>query len=232
MARTPALDADIQCLEPTSLRELSEQPEPGPTRVLLVEDNPGDVRLLTLALAEDADAHFDLVEASRLSQAFDRLDRGDVELVLLDLTLPDGHGLDTFHRTHERAPDVAIVVLTGLDDESVAVRAVRDGAQDYLVKGQVSGQLLARSMRYAIERKRLALERERLIADLRKALDEIKTLSGMLPICASCKKIRDDKGYWNQIETYIRERSEAEFSHGICPDCLGELYPEQRTVYG
>ncbi|MGE5700749.1 MAG: hypothetical protein ACM31N_11890 [Deltaproteobacteria bacterium] len=68
--------------------------------------------------------------------------------------------------------------------------------------------------------------RELLIGELRDALARVKTLSGLLPICASCKKIRDDKGYWNQIETYIKERSEAEFSHSICPECRKKLYPE------
>ena len=76
------------------------------------------------------------------------------------------------------------------------------------------------------EQKRAEAEKEKLIVQLQKALSEIKQLSGLLPICASCKKIRDDKGYWNQIEIYIRDRSEAEFSHGICPDCFKKLYPD------
>lgn len=69
-------------------------------------------------------------------------------------------------------------------------------------------------------------EQGKLIQELRRALSEVKTLRGFLPICASCKKIRDDKGYWNQIESYIRDRSEAEFSHSICPECVEKLYPE------
>ncbi len=69
-------------------------------------------------------------------------------------------------------------------------------------------------------------ERERMIGELQSALAEVKTLSGLLPICASCKKIRDDKGYWNQIESYIAKHSDAEFSHSICPDCAKKLYPE------
>lgn len=69
-------------------------------------------------------------------------------------------------------------------------------------------------------------EREKLIVELKQALDEIKTLKGFLPICAACKKIRDDKGYWQQIEVYISDHSEAEFSHGMCPDCAREYYPE------
>jgi hypothetical protein len=68
--------------------------------------------------------------------------------------------------------------------------------------------------------------RKALIQELQTAIGEIKTLSGLLPICASCKKIRDDKGYWNQIEVFIRDHSDAEFSHGICPDCIQQLYPE------
>ena len=76
------------------------------------------------------------------------------------------------------------------------------------------------------ERKRVENERERLIHELQEALAEVKTLSGLLPICSSCKKIRDDKGYWNQIESYISKYSEAEFSHGICPECAKKLYPE------
>jgi PAS domain S-box-containing protein len=76
------------------------------------------------------------------------------------------------------------------------------------------------------ERKQAEEEREKLILQLQKALDEVKQLSGLLPICASCKKIRDDKGYWNQIESYIYDHSEAEFSHSICPECFKKLYPE------
>ena len=76
------------------------------------------------------------------------------------------------------------------------------------------------------DRKRVEKERIQLIRDLQDSLAKIKTLSGMLPICASCKKIRDDKGYWNQIETYIGKHSEAEFSHGICPECAKKLYPD------
>ncbi|TAN43921.1 MAG: PAS domain S-box protein [Nitrospirae bacterium] len=76
------------------------------------------------------------------------------------------------------------------------------------------------------ERKRLEQEREKLIHELKSAVDEVKTLSGLLPICSSCKKIRDDKGYWNQIEVYIRKHSEAEFTHSICPECAKKIYPE------
>ncbi len=76
------------------------------------------------------------------------------------------------------------------------------------------------------ERKRAEEERDKLIRELETAIDNVKELSGMLPICASCKKVRDDEGYWHQIETYIKKHSEAEFSHSICPDCVEKLYPD------
>ena len=76
------------------------------------------------------------------------------------------------------------------------------------------------------DRKRAEQEREKLITDLQEALAQVKTLSGMLPICSSCKQIRDDKGYWNKIETFIRDHSEADFTHSICPECAKKLYPE------
>jgi PAS domain S-box-containing protein len=81
-------------------------------------------------------------------------------------------------------------------------------------------------IRDVTERTKAAAERERLIGELRDALSKVKTLSGFIPICGSCKKIRDDKGYWNQIESYVSDHSDAEFSHGICPDCMVKLYPE------
>jgi hypothetical protein len=76
------------------------------------------------------------------------------------------------------------------------------------------------------ERKRAEEEREKLIVELQEALAKVKTLHGLIPICASCKKIRDDQGYWTQVEVYIKEHSEAEFSHGVCPDCMEKLYSE------
>jgi signal transduction histidine kinase len=143
---------------------------PTPIRVLLIEDNPGDARLIKEMLhdAGGARAAVEFGHADDLAAGLERLAQADSDVVLLDMTLPDSHGLETFTRVHARAPDVAIVVLSGLDDESLAVRAVQEGAQDYLVKGQVDGAGLLRSMRYAIERQRL----EALRRDLERQRDE------------------------------------------------------------
>src|SRR5579864_5418605 len=130
-------------------------------RVLLVEDNPGDARLLVELLRETEAGRLKLEQVDRLNTALERLSRERFDLVLLDLSLPDEQGLNTLVRAHACAPKVPIVVLTGLDDEGLAVKAVRAGAQDYLVKGRVDGDLLVRSIRYATERGRAmeALER-------------------------------------------------------------------------
>jgi PAS domain S-box-containing protein len=122
--------------------------------VLLVEDNPGDARLMREAVREAEGSHIHLVHVDTLAKALARLDQDRFDVVMLDLSLPDAEGLTTLVRTHAHAPSVPIVVLTGLDDEGLAIRAVREGAQDYLVKGQVTGQLVVRAMRYATERKR------------------------------------------------------------------------------
>ncbi len=130
-------------------------------RVLLVEDNPGDARLFTELVRDTGAGQWKMVHVDRLSAALDRLNRETFDVMLLDLSLPDADGLDTLIRAHTEAPKIPIVVLTGHDDEALAVRAVRAGAQDYLVKGRMDGDLLVRSIRYASERGRAleALER-------------------------------------------------------------------------
>jgi PAS domain S-box-containing protein len=130
-------------------------------RILLVEDNPGDARLFLELVRETGAGRLKLEHVERLDTALEKLSSEPFDIVLLDLSLPDEQGLATLVRTHAHAPKVPIVVLTGLDDEALAVKAVRAGAQDYLVKGNVDGDLLVRSVRYASERGRAleALER-------------------------------------------------------------------------
>jgi DNA-binding response OmpR family regulator len=189
-----------------------------PTFVLLIEDDPDDAVLIQRYLFNAMNVPYEVHYVDRLGKGLERLLEGNIDVVLLDLGLPDDQGgLSAFEKVHAQAPDVPIIVLTGHDDDGWAIESVQKGAQDYLVKGQISGGLLVRSLRYAIER-------QKLLTQLEHSTKEIKTLKGFLPICASCKKIRDDKGYWTRIETYISERSEAEFSHGLCPECVTRLY--------
>jgi two-component system, cell cycle sensor histidine kinase and response regulator CckA len=127
-----------------------------PIKILLVEDNPGDALLLQETLSDIDFVELEWNHADRLSNALDRLQSENFDVILLDLMLPDSQGLDTFIHIHKQAPFIPIVVLTGMANETLALRAMQAGAQDYLVKGQVSGSdLLMRSIRYAIERKRI-----------------------------------------------------------------------------
>jgi len=195
-------------------------------KVLLVEDNPGDARLIEENLRDNSDQDFELTLAEDMEGASELLGNNEYDIILLDLSLPDSTGLDTVKRTFNQAPTTPIVVLTGLNDESLGLQAVREGAQDYLLKGQTESRLLVRAIQYALERERLQEEREQLIQELKEALATVKRLSGLLPICASCKRIRNDRGYWQQIEQYLNEHSEATFSHGLCPECARRLYPD------
>ncbi|YAF95134.1 MAG: response regulator [Nodularia sp. CChRGM 3473] len=123
-------------------------------KVLLVEDNPGDVFLLQELLKEVTTVSVELQPVEQLLEALECLANDSFDVMLLDLSLPDSQGLETFIKVARQAKATPIIVLTGIDDETLALRAMQEGAQDYLVKGQVTGDLLVRSMRYAIERQR------------------------------------------------------------------------------
>ncbi|MEX2376070.1 MAG: hybrid sensor histidine kinase/response regulator [Dehalococcoidia bacterium] len=140
-----------------------------PLRILLVEDNPGDARLLHELLREVPSLRFELAHVDRIQDARTQIAERSADVVLLDLSLPDAHGMETVDMMLESAPEVPIIVLTGLDDETTAVKAVQAGAQDYLVKGQVDGTLLGRAIRYACERKRLERERALLLESEKEA---------------------------------------------------------------
>ena len=132
-----------------------------PVQVLLIEDSPTDAGLLRHTLAE-ARGRFDVECVQRLEQGLARLGDSEVDVALVDLSLPDSDGLASFRAVRAHAPDVPVIVLSGLDDDSVAIQAVNEGAQDYLVKGRAESDVLARAIRYAIERHRLITDLRRL----------------------------------------------------------------------
>jgi len=131
-------------------------------KILLVEDNPGDIRLLQEAMAEADTVEFELEHVERVNDALNRLDREQFDLILLDLMLPDSMGFETLTRVQETAPALPVIVLTVVADETMALEAVQRGAQDYLIKGELSSRMLVWAIRYAIERQRQlsALEHE------------------------------------------------------------------------
>ena len=133
-------------------------------KVLLIEDNQADAHLIRLLLAKnkpdqaDLPPEFEVLHVNRLAAGLAYLEQMKLDIILLDLSLPDSHGTETFERTKEKAPHIPIVVLSGLDDENVAVKAMQSGAQDYLVKSNIEGDILERAIRYAIERQNLLTE--------------------------------------------------------------------------
>jgi len=146
---------------------LGEPAARAPVKVLLIEDNPGDARLIELMLADEAPGLFETEWVQDLRSGRGRLNEGRFGLVLLDLSLPDSHGLDTFLQLQAIAPQLPIIVLSGSRDTTMALQAVHEGAQDFLIKGQVDGQLLVRAMRYAIERKSLTEQLAHYASELR-----------------------------------------------------------------
>lgn len=168
---------------------MTDQMRINPIQILLVEDNPGDARLIQVMLAETGGRLFELTHADRLSAGLTCLAEEGFDLVLLDLSLPDSQGLDTFVQVKPHAPDLPVVVLTGNVDEELPSQAMRAGAQDYLVKGEIDGNLLVRSIRYAIERQELmsALERERQKKREGDELYFIERLTGQSPTDRTAK---------------------------------------------
>jgi signal transduction histidine kinase len=129
-----------------------------PLHVILVEDNAGDARLLREMFGKEKPGSFQLTHYLRMSDAEAHLAKGGVDIVLLDMGLPDAHGIETVRRAHAAAPNVPMIVLTGLEDEALAAEAMKEGAQDYLIKGQIESRALPRALRHAIERHRMQVE--------------------------------------------------------------------------
>ena len=156
--------------------------ENAPTRLLLVEDNPGDAYLVTEMLAAVPAGDFDVRHVIRCAEAEERA--GDVDVILLDLSLPDAHGLEAVTRLRAAAPAVPIVIMSGNTDEALAIAGVRAGAQDYLMKGRVDGDLLVRAVRYAIERSKVeaqlaeARASELALREANRCMEEFLSIAG------------------------------------------------------
>jgi CheY-like chemotaxis protein len=191
---------------------------------LLIEDELTDAELIRNAIAEENDVQVVIRHADRLSLAIDFLKKVQFDVILSDLSLPDSSGIDTFDKVYELAPKIPIIVLTGNDDVSMGLEAVHKGAQGYFSKGQISCKhLLGRAILYSIERQGLHIW-------LEKRMDEINTLRDLIPVCARCKKMRDEKGYWLDVEQYLTEHSDATFIHGMCDNCSSKASSEWKQA--
>lgn len=178
--------------------------------ILIVDDNPQNLQMLGSTLDE---AGYEAAVAMSGKEALEFLKREKPELILLDIMMPEMDGYSACQRIKAdiMTREIPIIFLTARTDTEDIVAGFDAGAVDYITKPFHTRELLARVKTHI---------------QLKKAREEIKTLHGMLPMCSNCKKIRDDDGYWKQVEQYIEQHSEAEVSHGICPNCLKELYPD------
>lgn len=191
--------------------------------ILIVDDVPENVQILGNLLSKSYKTFFALDGTEAIRQA----EKLKPDLVLLDIMMPGMSGFEVCShlKGDESLRDIPIIFITALDrpeDESACLKL---GAADYITKPFNPDLVLLRVRNHL----QLKLQRDLLIArtiEMEEALSRIKILSGIIPICSSCKKIRDDAGYWQQVEEYISKHSEAEFSHGICNDCMKKLYPD------
>lgn len=209
------------------------QDRPQPLRVLIVDDSPEDRESYRRYLARGYAGPIEFSEAETVADGMACFLSQRPDCVLLDHALPDGEGVSLMkYVAGSDQPHTAVVMLTGQGNEEIAVEAMKLGASDYLVKGHLTLEGLSRAVERALEKARLLAtiaeqqrEKDELIVQLRDALAQVRTLRGILPICSGCKKVRDDTGYWQVVELYVSQHTEAEFSHGLCPDCLRRLYP-------
>ncbi len=219
--------------------------------VLIVDDEPLSVEMLGSLLNDE----YRIIMAHSGQEALDIISRQVPDLILLDILMPVMDGYEVF-RIIKQNPlfrDVPVLFITAMGEAECECEGLMMGAGDYIVKPfnpslarlrvknhlelkrqrdllnsraeelQVLNSELAREVE---ERRSVQISNEQLISELRKATAEVKTLSGLLPVCASCKQVRDDQGYWSQLETYLKKHTEISFSHGLCQDCAHKLYPE------
>jgi DNA-binding response OmpR family regulator len=194
-------------------------------RILIAEDDLTSRTVLASVLKKEG---HEVTATVNGAEAWEVLQQPDAPLLaILDWMMPEVNGLEVVRQVRSlptnRPPH--LIMLTTKSEKDDIIAGLEAGASDYLAKPFHVGELRAR-----IEVGRRMVEMQAAlvgkIEELRQALDQIKTLRGIVPICAGCKQIRDDRGYWNQVEIYVRDHTEAQFSHGICPDCMKKLYPD------
>ena len=208
-------------------------------RILVVDDDK-DLRAAMVRLLKGAG--YEVNEVDNGISGLEQAREWKPDLLLLDVDMPGMNGLEVCTRIKsDPTLDRLFVVMVSAscitsDQQSLGLET---GADGYIARPIANRELIARvqayirlqqsesALRQSQEQLKQALEeKDRLISDLQDALSQVKTLRGLIPICAGCKKIRDDKGFWSQVETYIAKHSDATFSHGLCPDCVAKYYPE------
>ncbi len=212
--------------------------------ILIVEDE----KLSRLALADILNSEYKVFLAKNGKQAIDMaLEKEELDLILLDVMMEEMDGFEVCNilKQKPQTRDIPVLFISALSNTTNKVKGFMAGGVDYITKPFQADEVLVRIKTHLSltalqkelenknlilqdeieERKQIELEHQKLIEELQSALSEVKTLRGFIPICANCKNIRNDGGYWEQIEVYIKDRSDVDFSHSICPDCVAKLYP-------
>ena len=192
--------------------------------ILIVDDTPDQIELLFQYLAKSG---FQVWLAQDGESALRQVGHTPPDVMLLDVMMPGLDGFETCRRLKENktTKEIPVIFMTGLTDIEHKITGFQIGGVDYVTKPLEPQEVLARLTAH-ITIRNLQKDLQQKNAQLEEALNKIKTLSGLIPICASCKNIRDDQGYWHKLEAYIQDHAEVEFSHGLCPDCAKKLYPD------
>jgi len=199
--------------------------------ILLVDDQPRNLQVLGSLL----EGTYSTAVAEHGAEALEFVRKRSPDLILLDILMPDMNGFEVCKRlkADPETRDIPVIFLSALDGILDKVNAFAVGGVDYITKPFQAEEVLARvhthvtlrMLQQTLEEQNARLEEKNV--QLEDALANVKTLSGLLPICSKCKKNRDDKGYWSQIDAYIESHSEARFSHGMCRECADALYGDQ-----
>ena len=194
-------------------------------KILVIEDHPATRKLLTDILGKE----YHLLIASNGEEALGlvRENFAIIDLILLDIIMPGMNGYEVCQKVKEdkRTQDIPVIFLTVMEEEHDEAYGFAVGVTDYIIKPISRLRLLARVRnQLALRQKQREVEQKN--RELQAALDQIKTLQGILPICSFCKQIRTDQGSWQRLEEFIQAHSGAEFSHCVCPTCMKEQYPD------
>ncbi|MDQ6786416.1 MAG: response regulator transcription factor [Acidobacteriota bacterium] len=195
-------------------------------QILIAEDDPISCRMLQFTLKNWA---YDVIVTENGYDALKAFEAEDAPpLAILDVMMPGIDGMEVCRRVRqiERQIPPFIILLTAKDRKEDVIDGIQAGANDYLTKPFNREEL---RVRLAVGAKMIELQRQlaERVRELEIALTQIKQLQGILPICSYCKNIRDDKNYWQQVETYVAEHTSVQFSHGICPDCYEQVVQPQ-----
>jgi response regulator RpfG family c-di-GMP phosphodiesterase len=205
-------------------------------KVLVTDDSPEILLLSTMLLRR---AGYEVLEASTGKECLFAVRAHHPDLVLLDVMLPDMTGIEVCRqiKSDTSLEDIFVILASGIQVSSeLQADGLDIGADGYIIRPISNKEFLARVQAgERIKRAEDALrekerEQQKLISHLEEALAEIKTLKGFIPICASCKKIRDDEGYWDQLEAYISKHTDAVFTHGLCPECVEKYKVEMKKL--